>query len=277
MNAEKPLEGLAILVTRPERQAESFCALIEAKGGEAVRFPTLDIRACDSKGSVFSKPENLNTFDWLVFISANAVYFALKACENIPMIPAHLRVAAIGEATALALEQSGIAVDLVPRERFNSEAFLALQEMQSVAGQRFLIVRGPGGREMLADTLSERGAHVMYAEVYQRLRPAVDIESHLRAWQERGIDAVTIFSGESLINFVAMLGDKGMAWARNIPLAVAGERIAERVESEGFKKVILAVNATEGALFEALTRISDPEQAEGLGSGRNELTMPLSE
>ncbi|MCI0668725.1 MAG: uroporphyrinogen-III synthase [Methylococcaceae bacterium] len=277
MNAQKALAGLAILVTRPERQAEPLCSLIEAEGGEAVRFPTLEIRACNPPGSVFSSLGDLQDFDWLVFISANAVYFALNACDNEFSIPAQVKVAAIGEATALALEQSGIAVDLVPRERFNSEAFLELPEMQSVAGRRFLIVRGRGGREMLADALQERGARVMYAEVYQRLRPTVDIDSYLQVWQERGIDAVTVFSGESLMNFIAMLGAKGMAWARNIPLVVAGERIACQAESHGFKKVILAAKATDWALFDALTRISDPDRDRGIVSGSDDLTMPLSE
>ncbi|MGH8559950.1 MAG: uroporphyrinogen-III synthase [Methylococcales bacterium] len=258
MNAEKPLDGLVVLVTRPKRQAKNFCNLIEANGGQALRFPTLKIRALSPSGSVFAKLENLKQFDWLVFISANAVYFALKACDNALFIPAHLKVAAIGKATAAALERSGIAVDLVPCDHFNSEAFLALPQMQSVTGQRFLIVRGQGGREVLADTLKQRGAQVQYVEVYQRLRPTVDIHIHLKVWRERGIDAVTIFSGESLTNFVAMLGDEGMALFRNTPLLLAGERIAAQAERAGFKNVNLASNATDWALFEALAKIADP-------------------
>lgn len=269
MNPEKPLRGRAILVTRPERQAVQFCRLIEAEGGEAVRFPTLEIRAFDPIRSVFSKPDGLNAFDWLIFISANAVYFALKACENASSIPAHVRVAAIGEATASALKQSGIKVDLVPRERFSSEAFLALNEMRSIAGQHVLIVRGRGGRELLADTLQARGAHVRYAEVYERVRPAVDIGPQLPRWRALGIDAITIFSGESLTNFVELLGEEGMAWAKNVPLVVASDRIAERAELEGFKTVIVAAGASDGALFDALTRTLGPR----MESGSNEMTI----
>ncbi|MCI0654525.1 MAG: uroporphyrinogen-III synthase [Methylococcaceae bacterium] len=276
MNASKALDGLVILVTRPERQAQNFCNLIEANGGQALRFPTLEIQALNPSGGVFANLEILKQFDWLVFISANAVYFALKACDNGLFIPAHLKVAAIGQATAAALERSGIAVDLAPRDQFSSEAFLALPGMQSVTGQRFLIVRGQGGRENLADTLRQRGAQVVYAEVYQRLRPVVDIDD-LKGWRERDIDAVTIFSGESLINFVAMLGREGMARFRNIPLLVAGERIAAQAEREGFRKVILASNATDWALFEALAKISNPERGKEAGSGTGESTMPLSE
>ncbi len=274
MNAGKPLDGLAILVTRPEHQARQFCDLIEANGGEAVRFPTLKIRGLSPVGSLFSDSENLQQFDWMIFISANAVYFALKACKNALFVPPGLRVAAIGQATAAALERSGIRVDLAPPGRFSSEEFLTLSEMQSVAAQNFLIIRGQGGREVLADTLRRRGAQVVYAEVYQRLRPAVDIHGCLEAWRRRGIDVVTIFSGESLVNFIAMLSDEGLAWAREIPLVVAGERIAAQAEAGGFKKVILASNATDWALFEALAKISDAGQCEGSRSGSGESTMP---
>jgi uroporphyrinogen-III synthase len=250
--SDKPLDGLKILVTRPERQADNFCRLIEAAGGEAVRFPTLEIQALSPPANVFKDAEHLGRFDWLVFVSANAVYFALKACDNALSVPAHTKVAAIGRATASALEESGVPVNLEPEGRFDSEAFLDLAPMQQVAGLRFLIIRGEGGRELLADTLQQRGAHVIYAEVYRRLRPKVDIASHLTSWRSRGIDAVTIFSGESLVNFIAMLGDNGLGWAQEIPLVVAGARIAAQARQEGFDKVILASNATDWALFKAL-------------------------
>ncbi|MGH8551698.1 MAG: uroporphyrinogen-III synthase, partial [Methylococcales bacterium] len=198
---------------------------------------------------------------------ANAVYFALKACENGLSLPAGLKVAAIGQATAEALRHNGIAVDLAPLDRSNSETFLALPLMRSVAGQRFLIVRGRGGRELLADTLSQRGARVNYAEVYQRLRPKVEIAVHLKAWRERGIDAVTIFSGESLVNFVAMLGDPGMAVFRNIPLFVVSERIAFEARRAGFAKVSWTGHATDRAMFEALARIADPNARKEAGFG----------
>ena len=266
MGAKKPLEGLAILVTRPERQAENLCALIERDGGKAVRFPTLEIRGLTSAESLFSDPGKLGRFDWLVFISANAVYFALKACNNALFIARHTKVAAIGEATSAALTRRGIPVDLVPHNRFDSEAILASPEMQTVAGLSILIVRGRGGREMLADTLRSRGAQVRYAEVYERFRPAsVEIDRHLRDWLSIGIDAVTISSGESLLNLVALLGDNGMAWARQVPLVVPGARVAVQAEQHGFMHVVLAAGAADRALFEALVRFSDPDRLQGLG------------
>lgn len=243
------------MVTRPERQARNFCDLIERSGGKAVRFPTLEIRALDAIDGAFTGLKDLGRYDWLVFVSANAVYFALKACDNDIPVPAHLKVAAIGKSTAAALEQGGVSVSLAPEGRFNSEEFLALPEMQRVSGQRFLIVRGQGGREKLADTLQQRGAHVIYSEIYRRVRPVVDIDHHLDCWRKECIDAVTIFSGESLSNFVAILGPEGLRWVRNVPLVVASARIARQAKQDGFNKVILADNASDWALFKAVSGI----------------------
>lgn len=261
MNAESPLAGRTVLVTRPQRQARRICALIEDAGGTALRFPTLEIEGIEPPPAVFSKQKMPHAFDWIIFISANAVYFACKACENTNFIPGGAKVAAIGRATAAALQARGIVVDLLPDEAFNSEALLASTKMHSVAGQSVLIVRGRGGREFLAETLHQRGAHVMYAEVYQRVRPCVEIESQLAAWRDRGIDAVTIFSGESLDNFIAMLGEDGTRWLREIPLVVAGRRIAASAVNRGFKQVFPADNATDWALFEALATIFGPDRA----------------
>ncbi|MGR9106501.1 MAG: uroporphyrinogen-III synthase [Gammaproteobacteria bacterium] len=263
MNAHKRFEGFNVLVTRPEHQADGLCDLIEAAGGQAIRFPTLEIRAVDPPPDIFSDLGSIGAVDWLVFISANAVYFALKACDNAFFFPATAKVAAIGQATAAALERSGIRVDLHPRDRFDSEALLELPELQSVAGQHFLIVRGRGGRETLAATLRARGAHVVYAEVYERLLPNVTMAPYLETWRSRGIDAVTILSGESLVNFVAMLGDAGMTWARGVPLVVPGARVAAQAERAGFEKIILAANATDWALFEALGRLCDSGRKAG--------------
>lgn len=244
------------MVTRPHRQARNLCKLIEKNGGKAVRFPTLEIEAVEDISNALAGLTDLEHYNWLIFISANAVYFALKACDNELIIPEHLKVAAIGKSTADALERGGIRVDLVPKGRFNSEEFLALPEMQKVYGQRFLIVRGQGGREKLLNTLRQRGARVTYSEVYRRVVPNVDIDRNLKRWREEGIDAVTIFSGESLANFISILGSKGFAWFYKVPLVVASSGIAELAEEKGFENVILATNASDRAVFDAVSMIS---------------------
>jgi uroporphyrinogen-III synthase len=260
MGTSKPLAGVSVMVTRPVHQAAGLCHLIEKGGGTALRFPTLEIEPPKDLDHVSKVLRSMYQVDWLVFVSVNAVYYAQKACDNRLNIPRHVKVAAMGRATERALLDCGIKGIVVPEGRYDTEALLGLAEMGHVAGLRFLIVRGQGGRPLLGDTLTQRGADVGYAEVYRRCCPSVDIESHLEQWQRYGVDAVTAFSGESLRNLVMILGRHGMEWAVCVPLIVISERVAGQAKANGFKKVVLAENASDSALFAALSDLFDPEQ-----------------
>lgn len=100
MNADCALHGLSVLITRPKHQAETLLRLVESHGGRGVLFPTLEIRGLDAGALVFSNPGYLSQYDWLVFISANAVSFALKACDNALRVPGGAKIAAIGSASS---------------------------------------------------------------------------------------------------------------------------------------------------------------------------------
>jgi uroporphyrinogen-III synthase len=269
MGSSKPLAGISVMVTRPVHQAAGLCHLIEKGGGRALRFPTLKIEPPKDVDPVSKVLRSMDQVDWLVFVSVNAVYYAQKACDNRLNIPRHVKVAAIGTATERALLDCGIRGVVVPEGRYDTEAVLGLAEMRHVAGQRFLIVRGQGGRPLLGDTLIQRGAEVGYAEVYRRCCPSVDTGSYLAQWERHGVDAVTAFSGESLRNLVTLLGRQGMEWAACVPLIVISERVAGQAKANGFKKVVLAENALDSSLFATLCNLFDRE-GHGIFDGRQQ-------
>ena len=103
-------------------------------------------------------------YDLVIFVSANAVRFGADMLDQ----RRDLKVAAVGQATAAALNAAGYRVSLMPSEGADSEALLAMPQLAHMAGQRVLIVRGTGGRELLSEVLTARGAQVQYAEVYTR-------------------------------------------------------------------------------------------------------------
>ncbi len=249
------LKGIRILVTRPEGQARDICNTIEALGGFPIRFPTIEIRRSKAIATAVNLLEAKNSYNWLVFVSVNAVYFALQSCQHGVFNTPGLRIAAIGKATALALQDYNIKVDLVPKGRFNSEALLSLPQMHQVQGKRIVIVRGEGGRGLLAETLVKRGAIVTYAEVYKRIIPAIDLQQCLRQWRE-GVDVVLITSGESLTNLFTMIGDEGFEWLKNVPFVVVSPRIAEQASRVGLGKVVLAAGVSDSALLEAVVGLS---------------------
>jgi uroporphyrinogen-III synthase len=245
------LGGQGVLVTRPRAQAVELSALIQSVGGRPILFPTLEILPpvdADLPRSLLIQP-----WDIIIFISRNAVLGARDLLPDLQWLAA-AGVAAVGKATAKALAEIGHAPDLVPPERFDSEALLALPALSEVGGKRVLIVRGVGGRAHLGDTLSARGAAVAYAEVYRRVRPQADAEFLLEDWHQ-SLGFVTATSDEVLNNLLGMIPEAEQPWLKRLPLVVFSERSAGAAMELGFRVVAVTKSASDEAMVEALCRL----------------------
>ncbi len=249
---KRPLQGVGVLVTRPTQQAEPFCQRIEAAGGVAIRFPVLEIRDPADLRGVRTLIQGLDRFDLAIFISPNAATKGVAHIRERGALPKHLKIAAIGKGTAQALQRLGMRVDLCPAHGSDSEALLAMDALANVSGQQIVIFRGEGGRELLGDTLRERGAQVEYAQVYRRARPQVDPEPLLKRWWRGEIEIVTVTSGEGLENLFAMVGEAGHAQVRATPLIVVSQRTAERARERGVHQVYVAPEPGDAGMLDAI-------------------------
>ena len=247
-----PLAGLGVLVTRPQAQAEGLCRLIEAAGGRVILFPVMLIEP--AKDLDTPRRGLAGPLDLLIFTSRNAVDHALPLLPG-GRLPRGPRLAAVGKATAAALAAAGRAPDLVPEDRYDSEALLALPALREVKGWRVVIVRGEGGRPLLGETLQARGAQVVFAEVYRRVLPERDPADLLERWREE-VQLVTATSGEVLRNLWEILGEAGRERLLNTPLVVVSERTRQEAEQWGFVRVELAERADDLALVQALGRLA---------------------
>ncbi|WP_455234948.1 uroporphyrinogen-III synthase [Thiogranum longum] len=251
--ATAPLEGVGVLVTRPAHQAETLCELIEQQGGKALRFPVLDIVDPIDTRPLMDIINRLERYDCAVFISANAVNRALTRILARREWPSTVKIAVIGKRSAAELEHFGLRADLCPRQEFNSEALLRLEQMHNVSGKRFVIFRGDGGREYLADTLRERGAIVDYVEAYRRVRPEPVMGDLLMRWRAGEVNIVVVNSNESLHNLFDMLGDDGRPLLVETPLLVVSERMIPLAQQLGLREPPqIAENATDQAVLKAL-------------------------
>lgn len=239
------LTGSGILVTRATHQAEPLCNLIAAHGGHAVRFPALEIQP--------KKPANLAQLlidsDIFIFVSPNAVRYGVAAIDDIQLLSKR-KIAAVGQTTAQALEAAGISVSIVPQGEADSEALLALPDLQQVEDKQITIVRGTGGRALLGDTLLQRGAKLSYAEVYQRHCPTIDSHALLGQWHK--IQVVTTTSIDVLNNLVTLLGEEGCALLKATPLLVISPRMQQAAEELGFHNIILSNGASDQAILNTL-------------------------
>jgi uroporphyrinogen-III synthase len=250
----KLLRGAHVLVTRPAHQAENLSFLIEGRGGVAVRFPALAIVALDDSGTIQNTLAHLDRYQWLIFISANAVTMHSYYSDDVRINKFEsVRVAAIGKATAQALALVGLPVDLVPESGYNSEALLAMPEMQQMNGQNCLIVRGEGGREELATTLRSRGANVEYLDVYKRIIPDIDSSQVSLLIAQDKLDAITITSGETLQNLVIMLEEKYHQRLFEVTLVVVSNRIRQIAADLGFKRIAVTQSPSDIAILETVS------------------------
>lgn len=239
-----PLAGRTVLVTRPASQAAALAQAIRAAGGTAFEFPALEIEAVQL--DELSAPlARLAEADIAIFISPNAARFGMDAIRMGGTLPAAIGVFAVGPGTARALHAQGVGGVITP-DGHDSEALLALPQLQEVAGKRVVIVRGAGGRALLAATLRARGARVEYLECYRRLRPQADATPLLARWQAGGIDAVTVASAETLHNLAALLGEAGRPLLAATPLFAPHEKIAEAARRFGIAHAIATPGGDDG-------------------------------
>lgn len=242
------LHDVGILVTRPRAQATALVRTIEREGGRAIRFPVMEIKA-RAEDAIKDAVSTLPTPDIAVFASPNAVEHGLRHVGGGKM-------AAIGPATAAAIQAAGRIVDIFPASGYDSESLLDEPLLNNVVGKTVLIVRGNDGRELLADTLTERGATVNYLSVYDRFlaqcspQLLADVES---AWRKGEINAVTVMSVESLRNLITILPPWCSARLDSIRLVTPAARvIQEALDRYPQARPILATGPSAESMVRAM-------------------------
>ena len=246
------LAGIRVLVTRPTAQAEGLCEGIRQSGGLPVRFPVIEIRFVAPDPAFMQSVQDLQPQDRVIFVSANAVSGLSRACRKLGLdLPRTSRIAAIGPATARALDRAGLPPTLIPQQGFTSEALLTMEDLHRVRGERIFIVRGRDGRSTLADTLSARGARVRYLETYCRERPQAPRTDVLETLERGEIDLLTATSGEALDNLCELTRMIPLITIARIPIVVGGHRVAGLATDRGFRQVITAPDPSDAAMLEA--------------------------
>lgn len=253
MRSEISLKHLHVAVTRPDDQAKSLCNAITELGGEAIAFPLLALEAIHDYSAFDAEVAKIHSADWAIFISANAVEFAMpRVLQQIEKLPDTLRFAAIGPQTADALKQYGIQQVLIPELRYDTETLMSLPEMQTMTGKKVIIFRGVGGRELMAETLKARGADVSFAESYRRFNPQTDTQLLDDCWRQNRLDAIVVTSSEAMRYLLDMAASA--PWLKHVTLCVNHARIAEQPKGLGLK-VRVADAPGDAAMLKCLSTL----------------------
>jgi uroporphyrinogen-III synthase len=246
-----PLHGIGVLVTRPEQQATPLCRLLEAQGAVTMRLPAIEIKPCGDRRALQARVGAVESFDLVVFTSANAVRYGSELLAQ----RRDLELAAIGPATARALNQSGFRVAVQPAGGVDSEALLASARLEHIRGQRILLIKGSDGRQLLEQELMRRGAHVVGADVYTRTPAtpgAAELAAVLSEIDARRLHVITATSEEIGSRLLDMLP---RAELHKLRWLVPGARVAAALRRRGLlAPLVTAASAEDQELVAALLR-----------------------
>ncbi|WP_320151319.1 uroporphyrinogen-III synthase [uncultured Tolumonas sp.] len=236
------------LILRPQPAADELAALLRQQGHTPVVCPLLSYLPGSELGALTSR---LSQADIVIAISVAAVQYASEQLvQQQTSWPSHCIYLAVGATTAAQWQQQGVQV-ISPTDA-RSEGLLALPVLQSATGKNILILRGNGGRELLADVLRELGAHVSYLECYRRHYLHTDGAPLLQEWQAAGVDSVIISSSKLFRQLIRLLPETASDWLSSQLWFVPSQRTADEIHQAGFNRVTIMSGVQHEAVVAAL-------------------------
>ena len=249
----KSLEGVKILITRPEKQNLLLSAKLQNLGATTIELPTITILPPNSTDRLDKSILRILQYDWVIFTSAHGVRFFSQRLEALGEPSDKLKqvnVAAIGPATAAALERLGKEPDYVPTQYLSEKIAVGLSD---VKGKRILLPRADIASKKLPELLRQRGAKVEEVVAYRTVIPEDLSADRLKSVLKQGIDVVTFTSPSTVRNLAQIVGAKELeVLLKGVKVACIGPVTAEAAKKLGIRADIVAGTHTIDDLVEAI-------------------------
>jgi uroporphyrinogen-III synthase len=214
-----------ILNTRPQDRANELSEALRQAGYLVSELPLLAFSPCVLTSAQHQIMQDIHADDVVIVVSPIAATFGLTWMAAHPSaVWQHVRWFAVGEATARVLQHAGLRVGIP--ERANSEGLLVLPEIQQLTPPtRVLVWRGEGGRELIQQTLLQRGVELRAIEFYRRSLPVQAQQMWQSITASAWPDVVLISSGEAWQHWCELAKDT----AYQPIMLVYGEHLQQRL------------------------------------------------
>ncbi len=251
------LSGVRVIVTRAKEQSGELIAMFERAGAEVVSVPAIETVPPEDKSGIDRGIENLSSYDYAVFTSANSVKFLLLRMAELGREAGELRrlrIVAVGPKTAKTLEKSGLKADVVPDE-FVAEGAVSALLKEGVGGKRFFYPRAETARDALPDALRKAGAVVDVITAYRTVAPdgtAGIIKDALACDMPT---VVTFTSSSTVKNFLNAAAEAGLSPAKalsGVVVVCIGPVTAKTVKEAGLMVSVVPREYTAESLFFAI-------------------------
>lgn len=275
MPPKQPLTGLRILVGRARHQASALSAGLRSLGAEIVEIPFIEIRRPSSFKPLDATLKNILAYDWLILTSVNGVEAVGERIRRLRLREsqlAHLKIAAIGPATAHAVERLGLNVYVIPQEYVAESVVKSLRDR--VKGKRVLLARAKVARDVIPRELRKLGARVDVVEAYETVMPPSSRRRLLALLRDpkRRPNVITFTSSSTVRNFVALLSAKSRRQGRlrhvalldGIKFASIGPVTSSTLREFGMTPHVEARKYTIPGLLEAIARAYARKPASGV-------------
>jgi uroporphyrinogen-III synthase len=248
----------SILITRPQGQADELISALTQANWHCVHQPLLRIAPfTEAHGAAFHAMKqhimNLDLYDVVISVSSNASSLAVNLIDQYwPQMPVGIDWYAVGPSSAQAFKVLGIDMQL-PKAN-HSEGLLELTGLnQDLSQKKVLILRGVGGREHLAESLKQRGAQVVYCELYQREAISFAPDELATLLSEHQIHYALLTSGEMLHQLATQLTTEQK---QNVHVLVPSERIANMAPALHIQNIHVCPKINAQGLLDCLSKIT---------------------
>ena len=253
------MTGWRLLLTRPAEESAALTSVLAEQGVFSSSLPLLDIAPIPTSDTMREVIQGLDRCCAVIVVSKPAARIGIDLLSQYWPQPPALKWFSVGAATAQILEDHGLEVSF-PADGDDSEALLELPLLREAIARpdpRVLILRGEGGRELLAERLRELGASVEYLQLYRRELPQYPPAALPERIQAERLNGLVVSSGQGFEHLHQLAGDAWPILAR-LPLFVPSPRVAELARAAGAQTVVDCRGASATALLTALREHPEP-------------------
>jgi uroporphyrinogen-III synthase len=249
------LKGKRVVVTRAAEQSKDLVRALEEKGALPVVLPLVAFAPPENLADLDESIHELSHFDWIFLTSQNALRALQERCQALHLdlrtTVGHVRVAAVGPATAEAVKTAGVNVAYLASK--HQGVFLAQELAAELTGKSVFLPRSDRANPELVEELHRLGAAVKEVVAYKTVAPDEGALAHARTTLQQGADAILLFSPSAVHHLQDMLGnEKVLELSRRAIFAAIGPVTERALRVVHVERVLLAEDTTAAAIVDAL-------------------------
>jgi len=253
---KRPLFGQRVVVTRSREQAGKLANRLSELGADVIEIPTIKFEPPTKREDLIDALLELNSYDWLVFTSANGVtqffeYFFRQYHDMRDLGGA--RIAAVGPATANKLKELHLQVDLMPDEATAAHIAEAFAEYETIENLKVCLLRAEVANPDLPKELESLGAIVDDIALYKTAPETEDPGGAAARLKETGADWILFTSASTVEHFHGRFDLPSLTkHFHGLKLASIGPETSKALSALNLEPTIEADEHSVDGLIEAL-------------------------